>query len=333
MEVLIIGLGNIGHAMLSSIEDENIIVDTVTSTGDYVKNITNSLGQSHEIRNNYTYENLEKKDYDFVILTLPYKQKIIRMNQIKGKISIKSTIVITPANQGTYYYMPDDLKDNNYILLERVPQISRIETKNVLVNVLGTRNDLRYSTKGDVDINKFIKVYPYLNKMVYLENKDDISLISSNATLHTARIYNLFKDGENYNKVINFYKDWTNKDSEIFIKMENEILNIAQKKAASEGIKSNVYDMYTHFKVDVVNESNMTNKITTNKALNSITFYAKNKDDLVKNRYFEDDVMIGLYFFIQLAKKYNVESKTLQLIYNWGLTLTDELEVVKKLNI
>ncbi len=111
MEILIVGLGAIGHSMVSSITNKEVKVDTVTTNGDTVKSIENNLGNSFEIRNNYTYENLPKYDYDFIIITLPYRQKISRIYQIEDKISPKSTIVITPANQCVFYYLPKKIQE------------------------------------------------------------------------------------------------------------------------------------------------------------------------------------------------------------------------------
>ncbi len=333
MEILILGLGAIGHSMVSSITNKDVIVDTVTTKGEEVKNIKNNLGGSFNIRNNYTYENLPKYDYDFVIFTLPYRQKISRIYQIQNKISSKSTIVITPANQCVFYYLPKKIQENNFILLERVPQISRVNKKNESVNVLGTRTDLRYSIKGNVNIKDFINIYSYLKDMVYLPHIDDISLISSNATIHTVRLYNLFKNNKNYNKDILFYKDWTLEDAELFIKVEDEILNIAKTKAKDENRKNNVYDMYTHFKINPKTKENVKEKISTNPSLSKIIFKVKDKEDLVENRYFYDDILIGIYSFIKLGEKLNIHTPTLQLIYDWALSLSPAASEIKQLNI
>ncbi len=334
MEILILGLGSIGHSMVSSITNKDVKVDTVTTNGQTVKKIENNLGDSFNIRNNYTYDNLPKYDYDFVIITLPYRQKISRIHQIQDKISSKSTIVITPANQCVYYYLPKKIQENNkFILLERVPQISRVNEKNKSVNILGTRTDLRYSTKGDVKIEDFINIYSYLKDMVYLPHIDDVSLISSNATIHTVRLYNLFKDNKNFNQDIAFYKDWTLEDADLFIKVEDEIINIAKQKAKLEDRDNNVYDMYTHFKINPITKANVQEKISNNPSLNKIIFNVKDKNDLIENRYFYDDILIGIYSFIKLAQKLNIKTPSMQLIYDWALTLSKEAEEVNKLNI
>ncbi len=334
MEILIVGLGAIGHSMVSSITNKDVKVDTVTTNGEKVEKIENNLRDSFAIRNNYTYENLPKYDYDFVIFTLPYRQKISRMFQLKDKISSKSTIVITPANQCVYYYLPKKIQEeNNFILLERVPQISRVIQKNKSVNILGTRTDLRYATKGNVNIKNFINIYSYLKDMVKLPHIDDISLISSNATIHTVRLFNLFKDKKNFGKDIAFYKDWTLEDAELFIKVEDEIINIAKQKAKLENRENNVYDMYTHFKIDPITKENVKDKISNNPSLNKIIFKVKDKNDLIENRYFYDDILIGIYSFIKLSNKLGLKSPNLEMIYNWALTFSQEAEEVNKLNI
>lgn len=334
MEILIVGLGNIGHAMVSSITGKNIIVDTVTTNGEKVSIIKNQLDGKYEIRNNYTYDNLKEYEYDFIFITLPYIQKIKRINQIIDKISINSNIVLLPANQGLLYFLPEKLKkEYKIILLERVPQIARIEKKNELVNIFSTRTDLRYTTINNPDINKLKEIYTYLEGIIYLNNSDDISLISSNATLHTARMYNLFQDSENFNQEILFYKDWTNQDSELFIAIENEILKIAKIKAKLENKSSNVYDMYQHFKITQKTPQEVTEKISTNKGLNKITFFAKNEDELIQTRYFVDDIMLGIYFFKTLAEKYNISTPYINQIYLWGASKVGEIDEQKYLKL
>lgn len=326
MEILVVGLGNIGHSMVSMIDLEDVNVDTVTTKGEKVKQIKNNLGKNYSIRNNYSYDTLEKRDYDYVIVTLPYIQKIKRMEQIKDKISLKSTIVILPANQGTFNYLPEELTSNyNFILMERVPFISRIEEKNVSVNIYGTRNDLRFTTIGNVNIEEYKKLYKCFEGLIELPHIDDISFISSNATLHTARVYNLYKNNENYGKELFFYKDWQIGDSELFVDLENEILSIANHKAKLDNRENNVYDMFTHFKIKTKKPDEVQEKISNYPAFQSILFKQESKEDLVKDRYFVDDILLGLGFYLEVANKYEISVPNILKIYTWGVKMVKEV--------
>ncbi len=333
MKVLIMGMGAIGHTYAALASDETQ-VDLLTSTGDSVYEISNTDGDSHLISNCYSYENIEVIDHDFLLVTLPYRQKISRLNQIKNIISKDTTIVIIPGNQGAYYYLPKELRDHKIILTERVIQIARLVNKYELVKVFGKRLNMHMSELNGASIDKFISIYPLHGDVVKHSNHEDISLITSNATIHTPRVYEMFGLKKSYNKEFLFYEHWSDIASQYFIDLENEMFEIAKCIEQDKNISLDIYDMFTHFKISPVNEKTVTDKIRNFPGFRGITFFVADKEDLINNRYLIDDCIIGMSFYIELGNRYNVDVKTFKLIHNWALSLIDEeIEELKYMQI
>lgn len=336
-KILIMGMGAIGHTIVTSLDSKKVKIDIATSKQVEVKSIETNLGDKGYINSVVTYDMLEKScDYDIIFLTLPYRYKIMRMNQLVDSIKSTTTIVVLPANQGALHYLPTKIQKNNpIVLLERVPQIARLEKQYEKVNVFGTRRDLKMYGVNGANPLLLEDLIPYMDQIQLENNEFEISMISSNAILHTSRLYNLFGlNANNYDKEIMFYKDWAIEDGELLIKMEDEVLNLKSKIESVESIKIDLYDIYTHFKINPKSADNVVTQISSNEALNKITFYAKDKIDLMSNRYLVDDAILGLNYFIKLAKKYQVEVPNLKLVHNWAVDFSEEeIGELNKLNV
>lgn len=336
-KILIMGMGAIGHTIATSLDSKKVKIDIATSKQVEVKTIENNIGDIGHIDNVVTYDMLEKScDYDIIFLTLPYRYKINRMNQLVDVISKDATIVVLPANQGALHYLPTEIqKQNPIILSERVPQIARLEKQYEKVNVFGTRRDLKMVGINGADPLVLSEIIPYLDQIQLEKNEFEISMISSNAILHTSRLYNLFSlNNEKFDEEILFYKDWTLNDGELLISMEDEVLNLKEKIEVVENIDIDLYDIYTHFKIEPKTARMVVKQVSTNEALNKITFYAKDKNDLMSNRYLVDDAILGLNYFIKLADKYQVEVPNLKLVHNWAIEFSkEEIGELNKLNV
>ncbi len=323
MKILIMGMGAIGHTY-AAIADEKVQVDLLTSNGEKVDYIENTLGSRREITNCYSYDNIDYIDHDYVLVTLPFRQKASRLKQIQDKISKDSTLVIIPGNQGAYYYLPEVLRGNKIILTERVLQISRVVEKNKLVRVFGTRKNMHISEKNGADIKEFVSIFPDHGDVIEHHNHEDISLITSNSTIHTARIFEVYGLNKEYDKEFLFYQEWTDVASEYFVELEKEMFKIAHCIEEDKNIKLDIYDMFTHFKIDPNEYSSATKQISEFPGFKGITFYAKDVYDLTSNRYLVDDCILGMSFYIALAKQYNIEVPYFEKIHNWACDLMDE---------
>ncbi len=336
-KVLVMGMGAIGHTIVTSLDDSKAQIDVVTSTPVEIDTIKNNLGDESKVTNVVTYEMLlENCDYDIIFLTLPYRHKITRMKQLKDVISPETTIVLLPANQGAVNYLPKSIQENNPIILsERVPQISRIDEKYKSVNVYGTRRDLMMVGKNGANPLILSELIPYMDQLQILNNEFEISLISSNAVLHTSRVYNVYANKtENYGKEFGFYTDWTEEDGQLLIEMEQEVIELKETIEKVEGVEIYLYDLFKHFNIEPLTAEVAKERISNYEALSKIRFYAEDEADLMTNRYVVDDAVLGIHYYLELGKKYNVEMPKMEMIYEWAVDFVKpHVDEVDDLNV
>lgn len=336
-KVLVMGMGAIGHTIVTSLDDTKAQIDVVTSTPVEIDTIKNNLGDESKVTNVVTYEMLlENCDYDIIFLTLPYRHKITRMKQLKDVIKPHTTIVLLPANQGAVNYLPKSIQENNPIILsERVPQISRIDEKYKSVNVYGTRRDLMMVGKNGANPLILSELIPYMDQLQILNNEFEISLISSNAVLHTSRVYNVYANKtENYGKEFGFYTEWTEDDGQLLIEMEQEVIELKEKIEAAENVDIYLYDLFKHFNIEPLTAAVAKERIGNYEALSKIRFYAEDEADLMTNRYVVDDAVLGIHYYLELGKKYNVEMPKMEMIYQWAVDFVKpHVDEVDDLNV
>ncbi len=326
------GLGAIGHTFVANAR-EDVQVDVLTSSKVEPFSVTTTDGATRSITDVYTYDEVTLINHDYLIVTLPYVHRINRMRELVGKVSDKTTIVIVPANQGAYYYLPKELRSHKLILTERVLQIARIDKKYESVKVFGTRKDMHIASVNGADISEYTSIYPKYGDVNVHENHEDISLISSNATIHSARVYEMFALNNSLDQEFLFYEDWNDVTSKYFVGLENEVLQLVARIEEVEGIKLDVYDMYRHFKIEAPLIENTTKKISEFPGFKGITFYAKDMDDLINNRYVADDCILAMDFYLALGRRYNVALPYFEEIHNWALDITgkkpDEMQYME----
>ncbi len=336
-KVLVMGMGAIGHTIVTSLDDSKVQIDIATSEQVSVDYIENNLGDKSKVSNVVTYEQLAIEcDYDLIFLTLPYRHKVTRMKQLVNSIKPETTIVLLPANQGAVNYLPVSIQQNNPIILsERVPQISRIDEKYKKVNVFGTRRDLMMVGKNGADPLILSEIIPYMDQLQILNNEFEISLISSNAVLHTSRVFNLYANRDDYyGKEFGFYTEWTTEDGQLLIEMEDEVIALKEAIEQVENIEIYLYDLFKHFKIEPKTATVAAEQIRNAGPLSSIRFYAKDEADLMANRYVVDDAVLGIHYYLQLAEKYGVTMPKLQMIYDWAVDFVKPyVKEVEDLNV
>lgn len=336
-KVLVIGMGAIGHTIVTSLDDSYAQIDILTSDKVVTKSISNNQGDSSIITNCLRYEQINSVlEYDYIFLTLPYRHKINRMKQLAPFIDRKTTIVLLPANQGAVHYLPESIQNHNpLILLERVPQISRIDTKYKLVNVFGTRNDLRVASLNDAKIEILQELIPYLDNLQVLKNPLSISLISSNAVLHTSRVYNLFANRNDwYDQEFGFYNEWTKADGKLLIEMEQEVIDLKNKISNCEKIEIELYDLFEYLNITSRTPEFAAKCVREFAPLSKITFYAKDQNELMKNRYVVDDAILGIYYYLKLAEKYDVKMPKMQMVFDWAYQFVEpQITEIEALNV
>ncbi len=327
------GLGAIGHTIAATVQAEQI--DVLVSKKIDISTIASTDGKyENKINNVYTYEEMDEIDYDYVFVTLPYQYKISRVKEVLPRISNRTSIVFIPGNQGILSYMPEIVYSHKIILFERVIHIARTEEYGSLVRITGTKENMHIAYSNGVDREEFEALFPQVTNFMSDHHLIDISMISSNAVIHNPRTYRAFKHQKLFGEEFYFYQTWTDEDSELFIKLEKEVMAINNAIEAKEGFKIKYYSMFKHFGVDEENPNaaELTEKISKNQAFESITFFAANESELAMNRYVVDDMVIALRFYRVLAQKYQVKTPLMDYMYDYAKVLlnTIEKDLIKK---
>jgi hypothetical protein len=131
----------------------------------------------------------------------------------------------------------------------------------------------------------------------------EVSLTNSNPLLHTARLYGLFKDytpDTVYTESPLFYKGWTLEDSELLIKMDEELQEVIRKlDLPAYNFKSSL----THY--DSTNAQELTDKINSIPAFQEVRMpmiqAEKGLQPNLTHRFFEEDFPFGLVIIKSIA--------------------------------
>ncbi len=327
MKVLIVGMGAIGHSIAATIKTDQI--DVLVSKEIEMPVISSTDGKySNKINKVYTYETIEKIDYDYLIVTLPYRYKILRMNEIKGLISPKTTIVYVPGNQGISCYMPEELNENPTVLFERVIHISRTDNYGETVNIKGTKENMHIAYSDNVNVDEFEAMFPLVTNFISNHSLIDIAMVSSNSVIHNPRTYRAFKEEKLFNEEFMFYETWTDEDSQLFIDLELEVIAIIKAFEQQTNTTINYYDMFTHFRTNPQNPvaSELTENIAKAPVFQGIGFFAANEQELAMNRYIVDDMVISLHYYMELAKRLDVKTSVMDKMYAFGEELLNKVE-------
>lgn len=229
-KVTICGFGNVGKSLVHRLYKKfDINVFSLSSSYKEKKIITIFKEKKYESSINNILKNPQDlKDTDFLIITVP---NFLRENLVKKIIKYlnKDTVICFIPGIGPSQFIANKyLQGFKVCCLERVPFISR--TKDNIVVITGDREKIKYSTLSeDSDFETYLKIIfdQKLKKVPYC----NVTLTSSNAILHTTRLYTIFY--ANYKKAfknkIFFYKEWDNKASNEFKMCDEEIVKISEK--------------------------------------------------------------------------------------------------------
>ncbi len=327
MKVLIMGMGAIGHSVAATIQ--NCEIDVLVSKKIEMLEIQSVDGKyKNKINQVLTYDDIKEINHDYLFVTLPTQYKIERMEQIKNIINKNTKIVYMPGNQGILSYMPKEVLHHETILFERVIHVSRVNEYAKSVNIMGTKANMHIAYTDGVDSEEFESLFPQVTNFISDHKLIDILMVSSNPVIHNPRTYRAFSKEKLYQKEFLFYNTWTDEDSELFIKLENEVIAINKAIEKKHEIEINYYSMFEHFKVDELNPNveQLTNNIANSPALKKITFYASSPAELAFNRYIVDDMIIALKFYRELAIKYQVNTPLMDDMYLFGTSLVREVD-------
>ncbi|MDE6272736.1 MAG: NAD/NADP octopine/nopaline dehydrogenase family protein [Muribaculaceae bacterium] len=203
---------------------------------------------------------------------------------------------------------------------QRVPFIARVKEYGKSAYLLGYKDSLTVALeniKNHDDIKNTLSDL-FLTPIKFVDNFLIVSLTNSNPILHTGRMYSMWKEsnGAPFPKMPLFYADWTLDSSETILKMDEEFQTLLRHLKLKGAVPS-LLEYY-----ESTDAKSLTDKIR------SITAFKTIKSPMIEtdkgwifdfsSRYFTEDFPFGLKFIKVLAMQHNIETPTIDEVYEWG---------------
>ncbi|MCQ2441436.1 MAG: NAD/NADP octopine/nopaline dehydrogenase family protein [Clostridia bacterium] len=213
--------------------------------------------------------------------------------------------------------------------LQRVPCVARLQEYGKSVRVDGKREKLFLGSIPQVYSFELSKFMSDLFDMPCepLPNYLNVTMISSNAILHTTRLRSMFSDytdGMTYSKNPLFYGEWDNKSSNLLLACDDEHQKILEHLKDMD--LSYVMSLKQHYESNSVEQ--MTEKLCSIQSLHNLSSpMIKTEKGWIpdfKSRYFISDFPYGLSIFEGLAEILNVDAPNIKDTMKWYRKITND---------
>ncbi|MGG7177769.1 NAD/NADP octopine/nopaline dehydrogenase family protein [Clostridium paraputrificum] len=338
MNVSIIGAGNIGTYLATYIsmkKDCKVWLHTSKPENfkselllvEEEKNLKHKV-KLHSITSDYK-EAVEEADY--ILITYP-SFMIEKTLKIIGKYVKKGTVIGVIPGFGGKEYLIDELLEKGCIFFgtQRVPSIIRLETYGESV-LLKQKNEFmkvrvipgEYSGKVCEILTSFIDI-----PCIPLSNYLPITLSPSNPTMHPSRLYELFNDyieGEKvYSRNPYFYEEWSTLASKTLLDLDEELALIFNSLNEDNDFdEEDIEKIKKRYKIEKPEElSCKINKAPGFQGIDSPMVKIEGGYIPDKNsRYFVEDIQFGLCIIKAFGELCDVETPTVDKVITWGQKL------------
>lgn len=263
------------------------------------------------------------KHSDIVIVSLPRFAVDAVTEQIYPYLRNDALLVYAPGMPKLIGMGKEERWQHKHMCaLYKVPFISRTEKYGHSVSVLGSRdvNRVWYSSTHTRAYGKILEDL-YDTPVVELSSAYPFLLTNSNPLLHPSRLAVLFKDyrvGIHYPRNYYFYEEWTDESSELYIRADQELLQICEQ-CPGMLIGKDIIPVLEYY--ESTNAEELTRKI------NSIQAFKGIQSPMIQNtngwipdlssRYFTEDIAWGTVPICQYAKTVGIDTPTLDYFVDW----------------
>lgn len=260
---------------------------------------------------------------DIVFLCLPGFAIKGALEEIGPFLSADAVVGTIVSSTGFFFFAHEVLgRDARLFGFQRVPYIARTVTYGRESNLLGYKKQLAIAQENVSDAEQLRQLVETLWKTPtkLLSSFYEAALTNSNPILHTGRLYSLWKDwdGEVYDRIILFYKEWTEDAARVLIEMDAEFMRLLEKLPISERAIPSLLEYYESHDAE-----SLTRKIQSIEAFKTILSPMKKVDGGYipdfGSRYFTEDFPFGLAFIKQLAAEKGVATPVIDKVYGWGM--------------
>ncbi len=325
MIITICGGGNVAHSIIALAPDDIKVNLLTRSPEKWADAISGSVcgkpctGKINKISSNPADIISES---NIVILTVPSFATEELLRKIKPYIREDSWIGRIPGT-GQFEIIASDIlgRDAKIFGLQRVPYICRVNEYGKSVNISGIKSNLFLGAlNGKAEELSGTVSELFGIPVIVLDNYIYISLTTSNAILHPARLYGLFSKwnpGIVYERQPYFYEDWDDLSSQVLEACDNEF----------EEVKKNIgIDFHSHPSLmrhyDSETASQLTLKMCSIEAFKGIKTAMKVINGGYvpdfSNRYFTEDIPFGLLFLKKIAELFSCKTPQIDTILYWA---------------
>lgn len=330
MNICILGGGNIGTLVMGEIGvKEDISVRLLTSRPDEWNHIIEVCDNDgifkYSGRVDVISNNPEEviSDADIIISTLPSYMFNKTIQRIKPFIKVGAWIGVMPGNGGSEFYCNELIESGCTMFgFQRVHGIARIKEYGKSVYDLGKKKELYIGAIPACNTAEVCRVMEYLFnvKCNPLVNYLAVTLTPANPILHTARLYEMFhnyEEGMYWEKMINFYTEWTDEASTMLFACDEEVQTLCSRLDTID--LNGVGFVRKYFGVETPQQ--MTVKISNMVALKNIQSpMVKTENGYIpdfKSRYFIEDFPFGLCIIKGFCEMVELKTPFIDKILMW----------------
>lgn len=261
---------------------------------------------------------------DMVLLCLPGYLIEKTLSQIRPYLTDSVSVGTIVSSTGFFFFAHSILPSTVQLFgFQRVPFIARVNQYGQSANLLGYKNKLYIALENISDKDCFRSLIEHLfsTPTEVLGSYYEAALTNSNPILHTARLYSMWHnwDGTPYERNPYFYREWTLEAAQLLIDMDREFKQLLEVLPMNSDAIPSLLDYYESS--DAVS---LRDKLSSIAAFQNITSPMSQTEDGwipdFKSRYFTEDFPFGLRFIVELAKKYEVSTPNMDLVFQWGIS-------------
>lgn len=329
MKITICGGGNLGHVVAGFMAAHNNQVAVLTRHPERWSNTLQIIApEGNTFVGKITATSVPKEaipQADIIIVCLPgfaIKEELLKIRPFLKPTSIVGTVV---SSTGFFFVAHEVLPITTRLFgFQRVPFICRVTEYGHEAELKGYKSSLSMAVENIDNPDNFAKVIEVLfqTPVKLLHSFYEVSLSNSNPLLHPARLYTLWKDwhkGIVYDRIPQFYSEWTVEASELYIKMDNELQCLLAHLPVKSGVIPSVLEYY-----ESDNASSLTNKLRSIPAFQNILspmIYDNEGKGYIPNfrsRYFTEDIPYGMRYIVDIARQRGLSLPIISRIFQWG---------------
>lgn len=265
---------------------------------------------------------------DVIVLTVPGFSNEIELKKIKPFLKKDAFVGGVFCSNGFFVAALNVLGDEYPLWgFQRVPFIGKVKEYGKEGNLLAYKKEFVIAVDNCSEYQKeeFRQwIEDSFGQPTQLRNHYlEVTLSNSNPILHPARIFTWLKNwnGDFLSENDLFYEEWPDEASEIYINLDADLHKLIQVLPIDDNCLPTVLDYYNQ-----KDAHSLTMKLRSIESFKNIRMPVVEHETSgylpdFTSRYFVEDFQYGLRFIYELAKKYKVETPTVDIVYLWGMNL------------